>query len=250
VLESALDGMPAPYRDSHPAAGEIHGFLSDLDYRQGNLDRAAEHARKGLEIFRRTPQPDDARLAVALTNLGNVEFKRRNFHGALTAYEQTLALRHRALADGHYLIGSTEGSLAETLFELARYGEAMTHLAEAERVFASGSGHERLTEAWLLTVRGEILVGQKRFGPAIPVLERAVMLFGDGSQYAGDHALAMWVLSRALHKLGKAPDRVRSLATRARAIFAAEAGRAQERDEVAAFLEQLPARPPARASAR
>ena len=240
-LQTALDGMPARYRNSHPDAA-LHGFLSRLDYRQGNLDHAAAHGRKSLEILRRTPPPDEAHLAVALANLADIEFKRRNFRDALALHEEELALRRRTLGDRNDLVGFTEGSLAETLFELSRYDEAMAHLVKAEQVFGDSFSRRRWIEAWLMTVRGAILTGQRRFGAATRVLERATQLFDDGVQQPVNRALAMWTLACVIHKLGGDPDRVRSLATRAHTIFASQrAAMTNERDATAGFLERLTA---------
>jgi len=240
VLEDALASMPARDRDAHPAAAKIHSLLSDLDSNDGHLDRAAEHARASLAIYQRTQSPDHVRLAEAYMNLANVEQRRRNFTSALTIYEDALALRRRHLGDDHYQNGVNEGGIAETLVELERYDEAMTHLVEAERIFQHGSGRERGTQAWILTVRGEILAGKRGFDAAIPVLEQALALFGDHPTDSANHALAMWTLARALHELGRDTSRVRSLAERANAIFAAQGVvGAHNRDAAARFLDRL-----------
>jgi tetratricopeptide (TPR) repeat protein len=241
MLEDALASMPAGHRESHLDAALIYSFLSDLDYQEGQLDRAAEYGRASLEIYQRTQAPDPARLAEAYTNLANVELRRRSFLSALALYEDALALRRRQLGNGNYQIGVNEGSIAETLVEIERYDEAMHHLVEAERIFQRSSGRERGTQAWILTVRGEILAGQRQFGAAVPVLEHALDLFGDSGIDPTNHALAMWTLARALHALGMDEDRVRSLAERAHVMFAAQgAVDAHNRDAVASFLGQLP----------
>jgi tetratricopeptide (TPR) repeat protein len=170
---------------------------------------------------------------------------RRNFNDALAMYEGALALRRRYLVADHRSTGTNEVSIAETLVELERYDEAMRHLAEGERIIEHGSAREAWTKAWILTVRGEILAGKRQFGAAIPVLEQALELFGDKANKINDlnHGLAMWTLARALHGQGRDGDRVRSLAERAGAIFAAQgAVQVHNRDAVAHFLDGLPAR--------
>jgi serine/threonine protein kinase/tetratricopeptide (TPR) repeat protein len=243
VLEDALNSMTARDRDSHPDAARIYTYLSDVEYREGHLDRAAEHARASLAIYQRTLSPDHVSLAEPYMSLANTEFKRRNFHEALAMYEDALALRRRYLVDDHYDTGVNEGNIAETLAELERYDDAMTHLVAAERIFQHSSPHERGIQAWMLTVRGEILAGKRQFGAAISVLEQALKLFDDGVVDPGNRALAMWALARALHGLGRDVDRVRSLAEGAGAIFAAQGVvGAHNRDAVARFLGRLPAR--------
>jgi serine/threonine protein kinase/tetratricopeptide (TPR) repeat protein len=240
VLEDALGSMSARDRDAHPSAAKIHSLLSDLDNHEGHLDRAAEHASASLAIYQRTQSPDHVRLAEAYMNLANVEQRRRNFTRALAIYEDALALRRRHLGNDHYQNGVNEGGIAETLVELERYKEAMTHLVEAERIFQRGSGRERGTQAWILTVRGEILAGKRQFEAALPVLEQALALFGDNTADSANHALAMWTLARALHELGRDTARVRSLAEGAHAIFATQGVvGAHARDAVARFLDRL-----------
>jgi eukaryotic-like serine/threonine-protein kinase len=240
VLDDALASMTAKNRASHPDAAKIHSLLSDLEYDEGHLDRAAEHGRASLAIYQRAPSPDHARVAEVYMTLGNVEQKRRNFPGALAIFEDALALRRAHLGADHYRTGVTEGCIAEALLELERYDEAMTHLIEAERIFQRGSGRERGTQAWILTVRGEVLAGKRQLGAAIPVLEQALALFGDNPADATNHALAMWALARALHELGKDEARVRALAEGAHAIFVAPGVvDTYSRDEVARFLARL-----------
>jgi serine/threonine protein kinase/tetratricopeptide (TPR) repeat protein len=243
VLEDALDSIPASDRDAHPDAARIHGFLSELDYVEGHLDSAAEHARASIAIYQGALSPDHVLVAEAYTNLANAEFKRRNFASALDMYENALSLRHRYLVADHYQIGVNEGSLAESLVELGRDDEAMTHLVAAERIFAHSSGKEPWTQVWMLAVRGEILVAKRQFSAAISVLEPALTPSNDRAALPDTRATVMFVLARALHGLNRDASRVRSLAESAHAIFAAQgAQNAHDRDAVARFLGALPAR--------
>jgi serine/threonine protein kinase/tetratricopeptide (TPR) repeat protein len=244
VLENALDNMPARYRDTHVLAARIHLYLSDLAYSQGQLDRAAEHGRASLAIYQGTQSPDHVLFVLAYMRLANIEFKRRNFEGALDQYNNALVLQRRYLGDVHGT-GMCEGSIAETLVKLERYDDAMPHLKEAERIFDLGTGRQRTIQAWILTVHGEILAGQGQLGAAIPVLEDALKQLGDGTADPPNHALAMWTLARVLHGLGMNGDRVRSLTKDALVIFRSEGTvAANDRDAVAHFLDQLSTKQP------
>ncbi|HWU88709.1 MAG TPA: tetratricopeptide repeat protein, partial [Kofleriaceae bacterium] len=243
VLEDALKSMPARDRDSHPQAAKLHSNLSDLYYRDGRFDRAAEHGRAALEIYRRTRSPDHL-IAEAITTLADVEVRRRNFQDALALFEDALALRRRSLSPDHYQTGVTEGGIAEVLVELERYDEATVHAVEAERIFERGGMRRPEYQSWILTVHGEALVGQRQLRAALPVLERALALYGDRPADPTNQALAMATLARALHELGQDRDRVRALAERAHAIFTARGAMdAHYRDAVARFLDRLPAQP-------
>jgi serine/threonine protein kinase/tetratricopeptide (TPR) repeat protein len=241
VLEAALERMAPRDRDSHPSAARIQGLLSRLELNEGRLDRAVEAARASLQIYERALASDHLLVAEACVNLANVELMRRNLSDALALFQRALELRRRHLGDDHASVGLTEGTVAEALLYLERYDDAMVHLVEAERILQRGSGHERGSRAWMLTVRGEILTGQRAFGAAVPVLENALQLFGDDATDPLNQALAQWTLARALHELRRDPSRVRSLAERAYAAFAGLGTTgAHDRDAVARFLAQLP----------
>ncbi|HEX7842594.1 MAG TPA: tetratricopeptide repeat protein, partial [Kofleriaceae bacterium] len=241
VLEGALASMAPRDRESHLNAAKIHGLLSALELSEGHLDRAAEHARVSLQIYERALSPDHLSVAEAYMNLANVELMRRNLSDALALSQRGLSLRRRHLGGDHRNVGLAEGAVAEALLNLERYDDAMVHLIEAERILQSSSGHERAIQAWILTVRGEILTGKHKFGAAVQVLENALRLFGDDAADLLNQALARWALARALHELGKDPSRVRSLAERAHASFSGlGAEGAHDRDAVARFLARLP----------
>lgn len=238
VLEAALNSMPVNYRDSHLDAGKLHAFLSDLSYMEGKLDDAAAHGRESLRIYQNSGAPDQLR-AEAYINLGNVESRRKRFAEALALYQNALTLRLPILGRDHYQVGVNEGSLADALVGLSRYGEAMDHVREAERIFALSSAHEQSMQAWIRTVHGEALVGLRQFSAAIPVLEAALPLFA-GVPDPDNQPRALWALARALHALGEDPARVRRLAEEARALFvklgAPEAG---NQEAVKQFIERL-----------
>ncbi|HMG24959.1 MAG TPA: tetratricopeptide repeat protein [Kofleriaceae bacterium] len=241
VLEAALASMPRRDRDSHSNAAVLHAIMSDVECARGDLDSAVEHGQASLQIYERTLAPGHVRLADAYMNLANVEFKRRDFRRALVLYQDALSLKRGHLGGEHYHVGVNEVSIAETLANLERPDEAMSHLTEAERVLKRASGRERDVEAWMLTVRGEILVGQRRFAAAVPPLEQALALFGDAAADPTNHALALWTLARALREVRRSDDRVRTLAERAHAIFnSLGAVGAYDRDAVAHFLDGIP----------
>jgi serine/threonine protein kinase/tetratricopeptide (TPR) repeat protein len=241
MLEGALASMSPEYRDSHTDAAEIHGFLSELEYGERHLDRAAEQARASLQIYERTLSQDHPTVATAYMRLADVAFLRRAFPDALALFERALILRRRHLGNDHYQVGLAEVNVAETLLALERYGEAMAHLTEAERIFARGSAQEREIQLWTLAVRGQVLVGQRRFAAAVPVLDRALALSRDDMADQTNRALAMWALARARHELGEHPGRVRSLAEQAHSLFAGLGEVAgPDRDAVARFLARLP----------
>jgi serine/threonine protein kinase/tetratricopeptide (TPR) repeat protein len=238
VLEAALANLAATHRDSHLDAGKLHAFLSDLSLLEGRLDDAAAHGHDSLQIYLRAGAPDSLR-AEAYDNLGAVEQARSNFKDALALYEKALMLRQRNLSSDHYQIALEEGYIAESLLRLSRYGEAMAHVREAERIFGRAQAPDRADQGWLQAVRGEVLLGQRQLDAAVDVLQRALLLIDHAS--APRHAAnATWALTRALYGLGKDPGRVRELAERARALFATLGTReARNHEAVIQFIQRV-----------
>src|SRR5262249_55175033 len=156
------------------------------------------HARTSLQIYERAGAPD-YRRAEACTSIASVEIKRQNFQEALAMFEQALGLR-RGLGPDHRQVAVNHGSIAEALAGLGRYDDAMPHVREAERVLLHAPGEA--FQAWILTVHGEVLVGQHQLAAAVPVLEDALARF-DRAPDPDNQAVAMWAQARALRGLGK-----------------------------------------------
>jgi tetratricopeptide (TPR) repeat protein len=193
------------------------------------------HARSSLQIYERAGAPDHRR-AEAYASIASIEIKRQHFDQALAMFEHALSLR-RDLGPDHLQVGVNEGSLAEALAGLGRYDDAMTHVRKAERILLHAPGDS--FQAWILTVHGEVLVGQHQLGAAVPVLEQALARF-DRAPDPDNQALAMWALARALHGLRKDPVRVLALAEGARRRFATlGVSEARNRDAVADFIARL-----------
>jgi tetratricopeptide (TPR) repeat protein len=238
VLEAALANLSATRHDPHLDAGKLHAFLSELSLLEGRLDDAAAHGQESLQIYLRAGAPEPLR-AEAYDNLAGVEQARGNFKNALAMYEDALTLRKRNLASDHYLIAISEGYIAESLVKLGRYGDAMTHVREAERIFERAQAPDRAHQGWIQAVRGEVLLGQRQLDAAVSVFEQALQLI-DQTSDTSHAANATWALTRALHGLGTDPGRVRELAERARTLFATLGSReARNHEAVTQFIRRV-----------
>ena len=230
TLHGALADMRDSSRNFSLDAGTLHSCLSDLYYELGDLDDASLHAHLAQQIYDRVEAPDHRR-AEACASAGNAELKRKNFSEALASYQRARELRRPNLCGDHYQIGINEGSLAEALVGLRRYDEALVHVCEARRILALDPAQHAACQGWILAVHGEVLVGKNQPRAAIPLLEQALGRFAEAPDRHNE-AIAAWALARALQALGDDPDRVRTLAARARGLFTALG--APEADNLAA----------------
>jgi tetratricopeptide (TPR) repeat protein len=197
VLEAAYASMMPARCAARVDAGILQVYLSDVHYEADALDDAVRCGRKSLELHEAAGAPAHRR-AEACTSIANAELKRGDFQAALDGYQQALSLRLVSCGSAGTQLGINHGSIAEALCGLTRYSDAMAHLAEAERLLAGG--HDPQVKAWILTVRGEILVGQQQPAEAIGVLGRALELLA-ATPDASNYVQATRVLVRAINRI-------------------------------------------------
>jgi tetratricopeptide (TPR) repeat protein len=202
-LETASTSMRPERCAARVDAGILQTYLSDVNYETNELDEAVKCGRRGLELHESAGAPAHRR-AEACTSIANAELKRRNFKAALEGYQQALSLRATSCGSEGYQVGVNQGSIAEALCGLARYGEAIDRLADAERILAGG--HDLQVKAWILTVRGEILVGQQQLAEAIAVLGQALELLAETPD-SSNYMQAQLALARAVSGLERKPPR-------------------------------------------
>ncbi len=197
------------------AQASAEEYLGVLDRRHGNLDRAAAHNQRALELQR--VRGDQDGVATALSNLGTIARDRGDFAQALDLHLQALAIRehtevrleltlrnlaliYRDLGDDattrNYFTRALEvarrhgdiGNYAATLGTYASYladvGEFAPALAAADESLALGRATgNRPSEAFSLLDSGRALLGLARVDEASARLSDALALGRELNQH-------------------------------------------------------------------
>jgi tetratricopeptide (TPR) repeat protein len=152
-LAAALAGLSSAGGEASLDGGILHTYLSDVAYEQNDPTEALGHGNAALEIYQHTEAPPHRR-AEAYTNIGNAEFKRKNYVGALAAYEAALEIRLPHLGNEHFQLGVNQGSIAETLAQWpgGDKDKARGHLNEARRILARVLRESQAVRQWLDSV--------------------------------------------------------------------------------------------------
>jgi tetratricopeptide (TPR) repeat protein len=157
--------------------GLIAAFMTQVFMDTGHHDRAAESARRALELA--TARDDAALRILANYYLGQVCFLQGNHREAIDAFGRNVAdlvgdrLRDR-LGMGTYPAVTSRSQLAWNLAEVGQFGEAVANAAEALRLAETLDHPYTLIMASLNAAIVHLLQGS--FQPAVSVCERAVDL--------------------------------------------------------------------------
>ena len=171
------------------------GVLSTIAYQRGEIEQAAEHAKRGLELSREISDPESE--AAALMRLGDLERQAGRFAGAGRLYEDSLAIRRRLgdrMGEAHSL--HTLGVLAEEQGEEEAESLLEQALALEEREgfrFLAGMTHNSL--GILHSNRGDGGRARRHFEAALELYDQV------GAKQQAIHTLSN--LANSWHREGE-----------------------------------------------
>ncbi|MBX7082465.1 MAG: serine/threonine-protein kinase [Nannocystaceae bacterium] len=227
-LQAALATWQAIYRDvPSEDLGRAHVALLACGLATGDLEGAARHARAALTAYDASVGPGHAGRAEALVGLGVVAFTQGDFETAEIVNGEAVEILRQAWGDEHPETAIARSNYGETLLARAHLDDAEVELSAALHVLERTAGAESPDLAFPLKGLGIIRLAQQRADEAVPLLERAAALTGDGQPLERldiDAALAVAIL-RATGDL----DRARTVAARARVDT--QPGQADDVDE-------------------
>ncbi|MEZ4383640.1 MAG: serine/threonine-protein kinase [Nannocystaceae bacterium] len=213
--------------------------LASLKQTIGAREEALELNRRALAIDRATVGPDHPNVAISLTNIGGTLQSLRRFDEARAANEEALAIFTEKLGPDHPNVAVLLHNVAALYAEEGAFHEArraqLQALATAERIFAPD--HPFVGKS-LMTLAG-IEMELHDLASARALLERALAVFDahEGVQFG--ESTTCFNLARVLVTTGGDRARAITLARRALRDFReAGEGRAVERAEVEAWLEE------------
>ena len=233
ILERALRIAERSYGTDHEMVAVVLNDLAGGSLALGDLERARAHMSRALEIRQKALGPDHPRLVPLLMNLARTTINARPRDALQLLAQAEAILRTRKQDDRASLSlvlenrGLAQRAIGQLDAAIASHRQAL-ELARAQ----FGSRHPRVSMT--TTSLAEALLANNRPADAKTLLEPA--LVEDGRD-AVDHAHGVFVLARAMWRLGQR-DRARALAEAARATYlAAEGAQAKaSAAEVAAWL--------------
>jgi tetratricopeptide (TPR) repeat protein len=233
-LKRALAVRAVTVGENHPTYGTTLANLGNAAFGRGRHEEALEYYEHAAAVFTRALGEKHTRvgilyayLASAELELGRIEDAQRHNDRAIEIIEATLGKEHATLAAPF----NNMGALAEQRGDDAAAEAAYQRSIElTERTL--GADHPEL--AFSLTALGELWNARQRFESAVGPLERALSIRKRAGMVGPPLSAVQFELARALHGLGRDPQRVRTLAEAARSE-AAE----RQRSEIDAFVAEL-----------
>ncbi|ACY13727.1 serine/threonine-protein kinase [Haliangium ochraceum] len=216
-LAALVDTVDETLSPLHPVRTNIHVALADLERQRGALDSAHTHATAARQLVERVYGRDHVEYARASLRQGAIALYRGAYVAARDAYEGALEIFVRHLGETHLDVGLTLANLVEVELALGDYSAARASRERAEPILAPHLASIPALKPYLDSMRGQTLLGEERFVDAVRVLESALQ--GAAALEDVVRADTYWALARALAASGASPERTRSMARSALAIY-------------------------------
>jgi tetratricopeptide (TPR) repeat protein/predicted Ser/Thr protein kinase len=234
-LREALAADERIYGPRHPKVAEslenLGAAASLIDHDEG--EKLLTRART---IYADAYGRDSLKVGGVLVNLGFLAFERRQHQQAYDLLSRALAIQEHALPPDHFDVGITAGNVCHALLPLARYKEAVPLCQRSHDILAKAFGADSpdLAESLAHLAAAKLGLGDAR-GAREPA-ERAVSLLAGPDADPTERAEYQFILARVLGALGADKARGRSLATGARAAYAATGDNDREIADIDAWL--------------
>jgi eukaryotic-like serine/threonine-protein kinase len=184
----------------------------------GQLGRAAEAQplfEEAVEIRRKLYGETNARVAAALTALGNSYAMQGNLEAGMAAHRQATAIAEAALGPSHPDVAVNHGNLGDDHLYGLRAAEATVELEQAARIFEAAYGAGHASVAGALTDLGLALLESGRFEDALAASARAESIWAEVAPKHPARAEALlgrYLAKEALHRPAPSADLEEALA--------------------------------------
>lgn len=213
---AALETYQRRFGPKHTVVASLLGNLANVLSRLGRDAEAVETAARALALCTELHGAQDPETANALNGLAACQ-RRLEPQRALETIGRALAIHRATATQQSGDLATALGAQGRLLLELGRHAEAQTVLAEAVRL----SPQMDRTQVILLTDLGQALAALGRQAEAETLLTRAVEHARTTEGDPRDAGRAYLALARTLWRRPQARAQAQSLASEARAAFAA-----------------------------
>ena len=197
TLDRSLAGEPEVQADLFEALARIENSMS-------LLPAALDHARRALALRRSTLQPDDGRIGVAWTVLGQVQASRGADVETNKAFTAALALLIPAYGSDSLEVAAARRGLAGALESDQGARQCLLLLRQARAVFVRRLGEKSLDSIDTLTEIGKAQEGGQQYVDAEATYRRALALY---AQTLGPQnvrvAVTQYLLASLLDRIGR-----------------------------------------------
>ena len=214
-----LDGRRAdPATTPRQLSRALHN-LGKIRLMSDDRDRAAEHIREALAVYRASPDPD----MLAATGMMNDLALVADVDAGEALYREVLTTRQRYLGDDHRDVAQALNNLGAFLREkrpddAEAQREAETISRQAVEVFGRTIGEDQMDYAAALNNLGTSIMNRGGYTEALPILERAAAI---AERATGP---AHWAPSAMRLNVGKVQTRLGRYAEAERVLLAALEG--------------------------
>ena len=209
--------------------------------RWGDFDDAAARLSLALALKRSVLPPTHPDIARTLSDIGYLRAQMGDGNGALAAAQEGLEILVRAYGDRSPDLWNALNNRGVAFSVLHRYKEAESDLRSSIALVTSLVGPNQWSVSDPLTDLGEILLNERRYREAKPLLVSAVRIREQADPMSPDLAEARFALARTQWALGEDRPGARVLAMTALNAYRAVPGYKKWADEVQAWFSSSPA---------
>jgi serine/threonine-protein kinase len=206
-------------------SAELHFLSARIATKEHALKRAVDDAEQGLRIAR--ARGDDAALASALGEYGNVKLSLDDVPGAEKAYVERLALLERRFGPDHIRLAEVHSDLSRVYRRLGRLDDAAREAEAALAIDAAVLPKEHWKRANHLNALMMVQLAKRDYAGALSSaeetlrVERAIYGEGDHPEIAND-LNSVGMMHALLEDFAGAREPVREALAQSVAVFGAE----------------------------
>ncbi len=196
------------------------GFVrAKLDLDTGHIEAARSAIEQLLPAYEQALGAEHAETGEVLNALGIVRFFAGDFGASVAAYQRALAIARKARGQLDAEVGLLYSNLGESLAAGHDHDAAIAAYRRAAEIFAVTLHPDDDLHALVLKGHAESLTERGQPQLAIPMLERALSLYGDTDAEPYERADSHRALALALSAVGGQVSRARNHARHAAQLF-------------------------------
>jgi tetratricopeptide (TPR) repeat protein len=208
--------------------------------RRGDLEDCTTEMSVALSLKRKALPPNHPDIAISLGTIAAVRAEMNDGESALAAAEEALDIYRHAYGNENPSLSTMLDDRGRAFRVLHRYEDAERDLRSAVTLFPTLAGGDQIWKADPLQDLGEVLVDDKKFREAVPVLESAIRILERTDPKKPELPESRFALARARWELHRDGEADLAMARAAVAAYRAASGFQSRIDKMGAWLADKP----------